>query len=278
MLGRSFHFVPCHRPELFAKAGRLSADYLVFDLEDGVPAADRAAARNALASHWAQHSGESCLIRINGTDTSDHPADLDLLAQLRPAAVVLPKSESESALATFVSRLRAGRAAAEVLILIETFAGLRNLPKLLAVEGVGAVGLGLEDLLSDHPWPAEDTPELINGIRLQLVFAARAWGVPCVDSISLELSNRDQIEAECRRAKSCGMDGKFSIHPAQVPVINGCFAVTEAELRHAEAILTMCSARENVGYGRIGDEIISPPKVKKAMRIIQFNQKISHAR
>ena len=47
---RSFLFVPGNRPERFDKALASPADMVIVDLEDAVPAADKATARLALAA------------------------------------------------------------------------------------------------------------------------------------------------------------------------------------------------------------------------------------
>ena len=48
-LRRSKLFVPGNRPDLMVKAARGAADALSFDLEDAVPEAEKAAARQATA-------------------------------------------------------------------------------------------------------------------------------------------------------------------------------------------------------------------------------------
>jgi citrate lyase subunit beta/citryl-CoA lyase len=46
-------FVPGNRPERFEKAFRSGADAIVLDLEDGVPASEKVAAREAIERAWS---------------------------------------------------------------------------------------------------------------------------------------------------------------------------------------------------------------------------------
>ena len=69
---RSLLFVPGNRPERFQKAARSGADAIILDLEDSVPPADKAAAREAIRQH-----GRSCcaldvplVVRVNAADSA----------------------------------------------------------------------------------------------------------------------------------------------------------------------------------------------------------------
>jgi citrate lyase beta subunit len=53
-----------------------------------------------------------------------------------------------------------------------------------------------------------------------------------------ELLDRPRLLArEVRRDLACGLFGKTAVHPAQVPVIEACYAVRAEELEAAERIL-----------------------------------------
>lgn len=85
-------FVPGSRPERFAKAARAGADVVIVDLEDAVPADVKAAARENLRSAWP--IGSSVAVRINGRSSPEFDDDVALCRKLRPAAVILPKTEN----------------------------------------------------------------------------------------------------------------------------------------------------------------------------------------
>ncbi|WP_462177000.1 aldolase/citrate lyase family protein, partial [Acinetobacter baumannii] len=82
------------------------ADAVIVDLEDAVPFADKAAAREAVAA-WLS-AQKPVLVRINGADTDWFADDLALCRMPGVAGVVLPKAEQ----AGDIARLRAAGATA----------------------------------------------------------------------------------------------------------------------------------------------------------------------
>ena len=71
--GPAWLFCPADRPERFEKAAA-AADVVILDLEDGVAAKDREAARAALIEHAA--GPDRTVVRINPAGTPDHALDL----------------------------------------------------------------------------------------------------------------------------------------------------------------------------------------------------------
>src|SRR6185312_3515987 len=76
--GPAWLFCPADRPERFAKAAA-AADVVILDLEDGVAAKDRDAARTALID--TPLDADRTVVRINPAATDDHAHDLDALAK-----------------------------------------------------------------------------------------------------------------------------------------------------------------------------------------------------
>lgn len=98
---RSLLFVPCNRPERFAKVASSGADAVVLDLEDSVQPGDKAAAREQLRARWQQLRDMSVplVVRVNSHKSEFWELDLDTIASLAGlAAVMVPKSESSGAL------------------------------------------------------------------------------------------------------------------------------------------------------------------------------------
>ena len=99
---RTYLFVPGTRPERFGKALASGADRVVLDLEDAVAADDKASARSAIAT-WLQGATPAdrsrIVVRINDAGSPWFAADLAALADVRAAAVLLPKAESAAQIA-----------------------------------------------------------------------------------------------------------------------------------------------------------------------------------
>ena len=91
---RSWLFVPADSERKIAKALDSEADAIIFDLEDSVAPAKKAAAREILKSLSKRDSGPQWWVRINPLRTDEHRLDLEMLGIPDIYGVVLPKAES----------------------------------------------------------------------------------------------------------------------------------------------------------------------------------------
>src|SRR6185312_7436243 len=107
--GPGWLFCPADRPERFEKAAA-AADVVILDLEDGVAAKHREAARAALIDTPLDPA--RTVVRVNPATTPDHELDLRALARTEYRTVMLAKTEA----AEQVSAL----APLDVVVLIET--------------------------------------------------------------------------------------------------------------------------------------------------------------
>src|SRR5690606_26861620 len=89
--GPAWLFCPADRPERFEKAAA-AADVVILDLEDGVAAKDREAARKALVDTPLDPS--RTVVRVNPAGTPDHKLDLEALSRTSYTTVMLAKTES----------------------------------------------------------------------------------------------------------------------------------------------------------------------------------------
>src|SRR5258708_32277387 len=88
--GAGWLFCPADRPERFEKAAA-AANVVILDLEDGVAAKDREAARTALIE--TPLDPDRTVVRINPSATADHQLDLEALSHTSYTTVMLAKTE-----------------------------------------------------------------------------------------------------------------------------------------------------------------------------------------
>ena len=91
---RSWLFVPADSEKKIARALDSEADAIIFDLEDSVAPARKAAARAILKELPARSGGPQWWVRINPLRTDDHREDLDIIGIADVHGIVLPKTES----------------------------------------------------------------------------------------------------------------------------------------------------------------------------------------
>lgn len=271
MFERSFHFIPANKPVLFTRLEQLGADAYVFDLEDSVPAEEKIEAIQQLDDFLKTTSfpDNRLFMRINGLNTQWSAQESQLIRKNPSVGLVLPKIESDAQLNETLDYFGA-TTETSVIALIESFAGIAQLSSICRSDRLKAIGLGMEDLLSDTIFPMEDLHTLVQRLRTDLAINAAANRLISIDTISMDFSGGESFREECRAIRACGIVAKFSIHPSQPAIINQTFS---PDKESQEWATNLCIQTEQLpelsGYLRLGNQIISPPKLKKARLIHQ---------
>lgn len=253
-------FVPGDRPERFAKAADSGADAVILDLEDAVAAKDKPRARAAVAAHGL--SDVPVILRVNDPRGAEGQADLEVLAEVRPDAVMVPMAETPAML----EAVRAHLPGVSLIPLIETAAGIENAGALCRVAGVLCPAFGSLDLARDLGI-SPSHPVVMDHARVRLVLAARAAGVaPPLDGVCPDLRDAARIEREARAARNLGLGGKMAIHPAQLLPIREGFRPNSEELAWAQRILE--AADGGAGAMQLDGQMIDAPVLSRARAVL----------
>lgn len=249
---RSKLFVPCSRPDFFAKALAGDADALSFDLEDAVPAADKVAARARLVE-WLRSdaviaSAKTLVVRINAPDTPFFADDLAALSGLRVDILNLPKAETADAVRAVAVRMEATGIAAGLLVNIESAFGMARAGTIArAHPRVMGLQVGLNDLFASldiDRYDARHVHAALWAIRL----AAGETSRLAYDGAWPDLADDDGFRAEAELARSLGYLGKSCIHPRQVAIANAVFDRGD-DLARAKRLLAAAAEAETLGRG-----------------------------
>ena len=264
---RSLLFVPGNRPERFENAVRSGADAVVLDLEDSVPAAQKALAREAVERGWARlHSfGVPLVVRINAPGNADGDEDLRWLTQMpTPDAVMLPKAESAETLADVHERLNA----VALLPIVESAAGHAALPSLAAAPGVLRLVLGHVDFMADTGLQCDEMQSELAPLRFAIAMATRLHRLaPAIDGVTLELDDDALLHDATLRAVRYGFGGKLCIHPRQVPVVHQAFAPTERQIAWARRVIA-ADAQAAGAAVQLDGRLVDMPVVLQAKRTL----------
>ncbi len=268
---RSILSVPGHRVAMHKKASESAADVIMLDLEDSVPVEEKSAAPQAVAASlknldWGT---KTLAVRLNAPDTPFCFKDaLEVVGAAgdRIDYLVLPKVNTAGDV-HFLDRLLQGieldntfARPLGIEAAIETAQGLeqvsdiaRSSRRLRALSfGVAdytaSIGAGLASI-SGH---GENEAEIYPGHRWhfplsRMVMAAKANGLSAIDAPFGNFRDEDGLKASAAMAKALGCDGKWAIHPDQIPVINAVFSPSALEIQRARTIL---EAAENAGSAR----------------------------
>jgi citrate lyase subunit beta/citryl-CoA lyase len=278
---RSLLFVPGNKPRMLEKARALSADAVILDLEDAVPAGEKTKARDMVREALeAGRYGPQVIVRINALTTGLAEDDLRAVLVAGLDAVCLPKAETAAGLERTVSLLSAleqerglPRGGVYLLPLIETALGVLNAFQVARADHrVRALCLGGEDLCRNlGAVRSKEGLELAHA-RAHLVLAARAAGVLAVDKVHTDLHDTDGLLADARQARQLGFSGKLVIHPSQIEPVHHAFLPSEEEVAHAFRVLQAFEAAEGVGEGVIAldGQMIDAPVVARAREVLSL--------
>ncbi|HEU4806412.1 MAG TPA: CoA ester lyase [Nitrobacter sp.] len=249
---RSKLFVPCSRPELFAKALGGEADALSFDLEDAVAGKDKAAARVRLVewlhSDAAASSAKRLIVRINAPDTPFFADDLLALAGVRVDLINLPKAESPDIVRTVAARMEEIGIAAGLLVNIETARGISSAAAIAGAHPrVMGLQAGLNDLFAPLGIDRRDARH-VHAALWSIRLAAGEASLPAYDGAWPDLADDDGFRAEAGLARSMGLLGKSCIHPRQVVMANQIFDRSD-DVSRARRLLAAAAEAEAGGQG-----------------------------
>lgn len=87
--------------------------------------------------------------------------------------------------------------------------------------------------------------------RHKITIAARANGLDAIDGPMGNFKDLDAYAEECRRARLCGMVGKWATHPAQIEPALEVFSPTQAAVDHARVITKAYREAEAQGLGAV---------------------------
>ena len=262
MMPRSYLFVPADRPERYAKALASDADAVIVDLEDAVAPAAKEGARAALADWLAHGAGQATvrvIVRINAADTPWFADDLALVRSPRIAAVMLPKAERRTDLASIAHDC--------LLPLIETAAGVDAVREIARTPHVQRLVFGSIDLQADLGIVGDDQELLL--FRSQLVLQSRLAGIaPPVDGVCTAIDDAAALEAQTLRARRLGFGAKLCIHPRQVEAVNLGFTPSAEELAWARRVID-ASAAAGGGAVAVDGKMVDKPVLLRARAMMQ---------
>ena len=263
---RSFLFVPGNRPDRFAKAVRSGADAVILDLEDSVPAGDKAAARQAVMAHGAELSklDVPLIVRVNSDSSAEWAEDLVAVGKLEGvAAVMVPKAESSETLDRLHTSL-----GLPLLPLIETAGGFYAVRALAATPGVLRLAVGHIDFMADTGMTCDAEESELAPLRFAVAMATR-WGqlAPAIDGVTVEATDDQRVRDDTRRARRFGFGAKLCIHPRQVAVVHAALAPTDAELEWARRVIAADAASGGAAV-QLDGRMVDTPVVLQARRTL----------
>ncbi|MGV0624618.1 HpcH/HpaI aldolase/citrate lyase family protein [Mycolicibacter minnesotensis] len=259
--GPAWLFCPADRPERYGKAAAV-ADVVILDLEDGVAAADRPAAREALRANPLDP--KRTVVRVNPAGTEDQARDLEALADTAYTTVMLAKTESAAQVAALAPR--------QVVALIETPRGAVFCTQIAAAQECVAMMWGAEDLIaamgggsSRH---ADGTyRDVARHVRSSVLLAASAFGRAALDAVYLDIGDLDGLRAEALDGAAVGFAATVCIHPSQIAVVRDAYRPAPQRVDWARRVLA--AAQTERGVFAFEGQMVDSPVLRHAEAILR---------
>jgi citrate lyase beta subunit len=287
---RSELSVPASNWKMVEKALASEADIAFLDLEDSVAPAEKSVGRKNVirAVSELDWHGKPRTFRVNGLDSGLFYRDLvEILDEVvdKVDLVILPKAESATdilRLAAVLNQIEPGTNRIGIEIQIESANGLLNAASISAANSrIESLIFGPGDYAASVGMPSasigapEEWDELYESDRwhfaLQSVLvAARSAGRDAIDGPFADFRDIEGFRASCLKARALGYDGKWCIHPSQIPIANEVFTPTVEEIRWANEVIAAYEEASKQGLGAIAVEgrMIDAASVKMAQRTV----------
>ena len=292
-LQRSELAVPGSNPGMFQKAAASDADYVFLDLEDAVAPAEKPQARRnviqALNEIDWRESGKTVCVRVNGLDTPYMYRDvIDVLEQAgnRLDTILVPKVGVPGDIymaECLVSQVESACGIERPVgleALIETALGMAN------VEGVAACSNRLEALhfgVADYAASCRARTVNIGGLNpdypgdqwhaslQRMLVACRAYGLRAIDGPFGDIRDPEGYRQAARRAATLGYEGKWAIHPSQIPLANEVMSPPAAEVERARRVIAALeeAARAGRGAAQVDGKMIDAASERMARNLVE---------
>lgn len=265
------------------------ADVVILDLEDATAEAEKEPARRVLVETAKDLDWGSKVLAFRPNPVGSKWFERDMREVVvalgaRLQAVVIPKMESGDDVVR-VDRLLGeleeeagcdpGTIALEALI--------ESPRAVLDLETIATASMRLEALI----FGVADYAALV-GARLgedvftdfmyakqRLVTVARASGLAPIDCVTFQYADLELTRRDAERAARMGFEGKWCVHPGQVPVVNEAFTPTGKEVKWAEEVVQAFKEAEREGQGAltVGSEMVDRATVRVAERLLASHRR-----
>ena len=286
-LFRSLHFVPGNRRDMLQKARSFDADVLIADLEDSVPVAEKVAARDIVQEMAPNLSGrgQKIMVRLNPLDTGLTVDELAAVTGHHLYGISVGKVESPWHIQEYdrlvgILESREGMEPGHIKIIpwIESAKGvMRALDIAIASPRVVALGFGAEDYAKDVEVQRTESGEEVYLPRSMIPVIAKAADIVALDAVYVQFRDIEGLRKDAEVGLRLGYKGKFSIHPAQLEIINTVFSPWPEDVEYARRVVQAWDQAQAEGKGAcsLDGNMIDIPVVERARNLLALAEEIA---
>jgi len=285
-------FVPAHNRRLMDSAVRVSADVLLFDIEDSVqPVSNKQVARDTILEYLQKGLFKNRIIfpRVNDRESGQLLQDIYQLTVEGITGFMYPKSKKGEDIYFFGKLLETIEYEKKIPIgtfkiipLIETTGAVMNIQDICTAcsNRVVAVAFGCEDFVTDLGGKHDVEGQSIFTARSMIAMGAKANGIIPIDTVHIKVHDLEDLERNLILAKKLGFEGMLVLNPKELPLVHQYFSPTEVELNWANEMLYLSNeaVKNGAGVAVKDNKFIGPPMVKMAENILKKNKLIKNGK
>jgi citrate lyase subunit beta / citryl-CoA lyase len=269
---RSELATPASSERMCEKSASSGADLVFLDLEDAcAPSAKEGARKIAVgALTGLDWGGTVRAVRVNGVGTPwCHDDVIEIVTGARDSVdlLIVPKARTARDVWWFdelLSQLETKlglRKRIGLEVLIEEAEGLSNAAEIARASdrleaiifGAGDLSASLHARVDGNFDPVSPYPgDFWHFARVQVLAAARGASIDAIDAPYPAYQDPDGYRQAAVHASLLGYDGKWCIHPSQIPIAHEVFSPTEQEIADARDSIAVYRQSEGDGVGAIG--------------------------
>lgn len=286
-------FAPGVNAKVMSKALASNVDAVILDLEDSVPLASKAQAREmvreviSVSGLSTEDADRPCImVRTNAMDTGLLEDDIRGVVVPGIDMLLIAKAENVSDIQAISKQLDAlekergiPEGSIEIGLQIETALGVYNCFNLIKASsrvGLSCIGTAQDgDLQNDLgcAWSIEGI-ELLYA-RSKVLLDSRAAGkVIPIDGVFANLNDDDALFKDSFLSARLGYVGRTIIHPKQIEAVERAYGPTAAELVYYRSVIETFEEAEKNGIAAIqmGDKLIDYAMYRQAKRIVSLEK------
>ena len=286
-------FAPGVNAKVMSKALASKVDAVILDLEDSVPLASKAQAREMVSGVISasaistEDADRPCImVRTNAMDTGLLEDDIRGVAVPGIDMLLIAKAENVTDIEAISKQLDAlekergiKEGSIEIGLQIETALGVYNCFNLIKASSrvsLTCIGTAQDgDLQNDLgcSWSIEGI-ELLYA-RSKVLLDSRAAGkVIPIDGVFANLNDDDALFKDSSLSARLGYVGRTIIHPKQIEAVERAYGPTAAELVYYRTVIEAFEEAEKNGIAAIqmGDKLIDYAMYRQAKRIVSLEK------
>ncbi|OQS01064.1 citrate lyase subunit beta [Achlya hypogyna] len=278
-------FVPGLNDALLTKLRLLPCDAAMLDLEDAVSPLQKDLARKRVAAAVRGGCGPymEVAVRMNPLASAWGPQDLAAAVASGAHAVVVPKVDSADAVRRIASAMDELQAppAMGIWAMIETPLGVLNVQDIAASHPrLGCLIAGTSDLSKELQCVMTPDRHAVVPSLAQIVLAAKACGLRAIDGVHFDVAKTAEFDQQLRQGREMGFDGKTLMHAQTIEQTNEAFSPTEAQVQHAERVVSAHDKAIASGAGMVvlDDKLIEHVYVEMAHEVLSKHRLIQARR